>query len=228
MCQFESQTLAVEYAGEELWLHPSRTLYWPAGKTLFAADVHVGKEHQFGRQGIAMPGGISEANLQRLFDLAAQVAAKKLLVLGDFMHSVPLHSESWLAELKRLLDIHSGISFHIVAGNHDKPIGRTVVDARVNWHTQAQISSPFVFQHEPGLDERGYVLCGHIHPAWRIGHSRRSSIRTPIFWFRERYCVLPAFGEFTGGVLVDADPESDRIFMAAPEQVIEVPVRHRY
>ncbi|MBX2879189.1 MAG: ligase-associated DNA damage response endonuclease PdeM [Granulosicoccus sp.] len=222
--QFQKKTLAMSCAGEDLWLHAERVMYWPSQSTLFAADVHAGKEHVFGRQGIPMPGGISEANLQRLFKLANQAAATRLIVLGDFMHAAPLTDDSWINALKTLLDEHAALSVHIIAGNHDHRPGWAALDSRVQWHEQLMIESPFVYHHKPLNDTRGFVLCGHLHPAWRIGRSRRSSVRTPAFWFRDRYAVMPAFGEFTGGVIVDANPKTDRVFMTAPEGVIEVPV----
>lgn len=224
MSLFESQSLAVSCAGEELWLHPAHVMFWPAQRILFAADLHVGKEHAFGRHGIAMPGGISEANLQQLFKLAQLAGAQSLIVLGDFMHAMPVQSEGWITELTLLLDSHPSISVTVVAGNHDKRDGRKLIDQRVTWHKNSLYCKPFVLQHEPGQDERGFVLCGHLHPAWRIGKARRNSVRTPAFWFREHYAVLPAFGEFTGGVVVDANPKTDRLYMATSDCVIEVPV----
>jgi hypothetical protein len=44
--------------------------------------------------------------------------------------------------------------------------------------------------------------------------------RLPCFWVRDRFAVLPAFGDFTG--LGDIDiTESDRIFAIARNDVIE-------
>lgn len=224
MAQFESQSLSVECAGEVLWLHPSRVIYWPSQRTLLAADIHVGKEHLFGRQGIAMPGGISEASLNTLFQLTKLANAEKLFILGDFMHALPSHGESWLKQLGHLIDLNKHLQISIVAGNHDRSAARVRIDQRIRWYDQSTPEGPFVLQHEPGEDPRGYVLCGHLHPAWRISASRRASVRTPAFWFRRHCAVLPAFGEFTGGMIVKPDPDIDRLFMAAPDKVIEVPV----
>ena len=76
-------------AGERLELHPERAVHWPARRTLFVADVHLGKEHVFGRRGIPIPGGISAAQLARLAALVARTAAERLVVLGDLMHDAP-------------------------------------------------------------------------------------------------------------------------------------------
>lgn len=178
-----------------------------------------------------MPGGISEASLNTLFELANLANAEKLIILGDFMHAIPAHDETWLRQLEKLINSNKRLQISIVAGNHDRSAARLRIDQRIRWHDKSMLAGPFVLQHEPGEDPRGYVLCGHLHPAWRISASRRASIRTPAFWFRRHCAVLPAFGEFTGGMIVKPDPDIDRLFMAAPDKVIEVPVlagkRHR-
>lgn len=224
MTNFESCSLNIECQGQSLLLHPKGVIYWPEKHILFAADVHVGKEHRFGRAGIPIPGGISEATLGSLFSLAEEASAKRLIILGDFMHSAPLSSESWLAELSRLLDANTHLAVEVVAGNHDKLSGQPTIDPRIEWHQTSLTINPFVLKHEPGQDNEGFVLCGHVHPAWRLKQSRRASLKTPAFWFTKDFAVLPAFGHFTGGVVVDANLEQDSIYMLGENSVVKVPL----
>ena len=228
MSDFAAQCLAVKHADHEFLLHPERVMYWPAQKILFAADVHVGKEHVFARHGIAIPGGISESTLKQLFALAHASGAQRLIVLGDFMHNVPTASENWLVTLTQLLDQHSHIVVEVVAGNHDRAAGRDVTDARLLWHASSLEIEGLALHHEPCKDIRGYVLCGHLHPAWRIGKARRGSIKAPVFWFQEHCAVLPAFGEFTGGVIIEPDAKRDSLYMTGPDCVIKVPAENGY
>ena len=223
MRSFSNESLEIECQGETLLLHPERALYWPAQETLFVADVHVGKEHRFGRAGIAIPGGISDTVLTKLFKLCERCSAKRLIVLGDFMHSVPMADESWLATLSQLLDKHAYLSVEIIAGNHDRLAGQLLTDPRIVWHAEELQLQPFLLRHEPQVLNNEFILAGHIHPAWRLSQSRRSTIKAPIFWFREHYAVLPAFGDFTGGVLVDAKQATDTIYMVGTDCVIQVP-----
>lgn len=225
MDSFETSSLAIECQSQSLLLHPKGVIYWPEEKILFAADVHVGKEHRFGRAGIPIPGGISEATLNSLFSLATSAGATRLIILGDFMHSAPLSGESWLSELSRLMDLHAHIHVEIVAGNHDKVTGQTLVDSRIHWHQTYLSISPFVLQHEPDKNSEGFVLCGHLHPAWRLKQSRRASLKAPAFWFTKDFAVLPAFGHFTGGVVVDANLKEDSIYMTGEDCVINVPLQ---
>lgn len=200
-------------------------MYWPSQNILFAADVHAGKEHVFARHGIAIPGGISESVLQRLFKLTGESGAERIIVLGDFMHHIPHTSESWLSELSSLLDHHPALQVDVVAGNHDKEAGRKMTDARLTWHENPLQINDIVLHHEPCADPRGYVLCGHLHPTYRLGSNRRNTVRAPVFWFREHSAVLPAFGEFTGGVIIKPDAKKDALYMTGPECVIAIPAK---
>jgi len=221
---FETQSLKIRCQDQILLLHPKGAIFWPKEKIVFAADIHVGKEHRFGRAGIPIPGGISEATLVSLFTLAADSGANRMIILGDFMHSAPLAGESWLVALSNQLSAHSQLAVEIVAGNHDKLSGQALVDSRVIWHKKPLSITPFVLKHEPDPDPNGFVLAGHLHPAWRLKQSRRSSLKAPAFWFTDSYAVLPAFGHFTGGVVVNANAKTDSIYMIGEECVVKVPL----
>lgn len=212
----------IECRGEQLLLHPAKALLWPQRKTLFVADVHAGKEHVFARSGIPIPVGISETNLITLMRLVDQSAAERLIVLGDFMHAVPFRSERWLTVLSNELDQRRSLEMWVVAGNHDRTTGQTRVDSRIKWLNEAIVEAPFVYQHEPASDPRGYVLSGHIHPAFRLSQSKRNSICAPVFHFKKDYAVLPAFGTFTGGHVVKPK-QGDGLYMTGPDCIIPVP-----
>lgn len=221
----DTTSLALDCVGERFELHHQRVIYWKARRTLLVADVHFGKEDAFGRMGVAIPEGPSTLSLSRLGAMLAASGAERLCVLGDFMHAAPRPDERWLYALSDFLDRHTALSFDVVAGNHDKRVGRQLVDARIHWIEDSCLEPPFVLRHVPGTDSRGYVLSGHLHPVFRLraGGRKRQSVRAPAFWFREDHAVLPAFGEFTGGHVIT--PETgDQVFLAGPDSVIRVPV----
>jgi len=158
-------------------------------------------------------------------ELVDQSAAERLIVLGDFLHAIPLTSETWMTTLSQELDLRASLDMRIVAGNHDKEQGQSRIDARIQWSRDAVVDPPFVYQHEPKADPRGYVLAGHIHPAYRISQSKRSGIRAPVFHFTPDYAVLPAFGSFTGGHTV-SPKNGDALYRTGPDSVIQVPASH--
>ncbi len=217
---FASQSLTIQCCEETLLLSPNKVLYWPARKTLFAADIHAGKEHSFARSGIPIPGGISEDTLDLLMHQVDRSGAERLIVLGDLLHSVPAANESWQAHLRELLKLRSELDLQVIIGNHDSAKARQTIQLPINWQ-QEIIEPPFVCQHEPGPDNRGYVLAGHIHPVWQLSTGKRNRIKAPVFWFQQQLAVLPSFGLFTGGYQVQRQPE-DRVLMVGSDCVIEV------
>ena len=215
---------AVDVAGERLTLHPERAVHWPARRTLLVADLHLGKEHAFGRRGIAIPAGPSEAGLARLARLIAATGVERLAVLGDLMHDAPDGPESWLGALSGVLDTHRSLAVEVCAGNHDRPEAHAALDARLTWLAEPVVDGPFVLRHHPRDDPRGHVLAGHLHPVHRVGRARGAGLRLPAFWLRPGHAVLPAFGEFTGGLAVRPE-RGDRLWVAGPERVVRVTLR---
>ncbi len=215
------KSLPFELQGESLLLHADRALSWPRRKTVLVADVHLGKEHVFARQGVPIPAGPSENSLERLATLIKATASERLIVLGDLMHATPHSDESWMASLTDFLNQHSSLEMIVCAGNHDKPAGQQRIDHRIRWHTERLHQPPFVLQHHPGEDKSGYALAGHIHPMYRLSSRRSHSMRLPAFWFGRRCGVLPAFGSFTGGHVITRQ-QGDRVCLCGPQAVIEI------
>lgn len=185
-------------AGESLQLLPDRALYWSRASTLIVADVHLGKSAAFRRLGVPVPTGATQTDLARLEALLQATGAERLLVLGDLFHTVPTAGEAAVSGFGALRGQHAQCQFTVVAGNHDRAWRRLPPQWRIDWHTQALLEPPFVFQHEPMADGRGYALGGHIHPCVRL-RGGGDSARLPVFWFGAAVGVLPSFGSFTGG-----------------------------
>ena len=69
-------------------------------------------------------------------------------------------------------------------------------------------------------DQCGYVLSGHVHPYYRL-RGKADSVRLPAFLIGQKRAVLPAFGEFTGGVQVSVT-RGDRVFVTDGQDVHSV------
>ena len=211
---------SIQCCSETLLLHPHKVMYWPARKTLFAADIHAGKEHVFARSGIAIPGGITEKTLTRLLQLTDDSGAERLIILGDFVHAVPGTNDAWQTHLNTLLKARTQLNLQVVIGNHDSAPARKATVSDLNWQTQIH-DPPFICKHEPEPEPNGYVLAGHIHPVWQLSSDRRNRVKSPVYWFQQQVAVLPSFGIFTGGHLIQRG-HLDRIFMVGNDSVIAV------
>jgi len=213
--------LAVECQGEMLLLNSLGAVYRPHTRTVLIADLHLGKDAEFGRAGLPTPYGISVSNFQRLSILLETYEPDRLIVLGDFMHAIPKNEDTWPTELSQWLDRYPRVTVAVVGGNHDHVSGRGKIDLRVQWLSQPYLAPPFAYAHHPIAHESLFVLSGHIHPTFVLA-TRHDRIRTPVFWFRSHMAVLPAFGTFTGGYNITRDV-GDRIFLIGPQDIIEIP-----
>ena len=218
--------VALELAGENLLLHPQRALVWPARRTLFIADLHLGKDEVFRQSGIAIPEGGTLADLQRLDRLVDVYALNRVVLLGDFLHAAPRDESRYTQTFREWRVAHGALEFIVVAGNHDRrAAGRELVEV-VQWHLDEWQLGPFVCRHHPGESALGHVLSGHVHPVITLHGTHRERARVPVCWLRPGCAVLPSFGSFTGGG--DIDPaDNDELYAFAAGRVWRVPRRVR-
>ena len=187
-----AEALALQLAGEPVWLLADRALYWPARRRLLVADLHLGKADTFRASGIAVPRGGTALDLRRLGALLDATGAQSLWVLGDMLHG-RTDLASWRAAWNAFRAEHRGLAIAVVDGNHDRALASAGLD--LERLGDAVQDGPFVLRHAPALDPRGHVICGHVHPVLKL----RGQPRTPAFWLQPRCSVLPAFSAFTGG-----------------------------
>lgn len=189
-------SLRLDGAGETLWLLAEGAVWWPGGRTLFAADLHLGKGAAFRAQGQAVPAGSSARTLARLHALVAAHAATQLVVLGDFWHGAegltPRLLQAVAAFAERVPTV-------LVLGNHDRRIHPPGLPLQAVDGTLAL--APLTAAHEPPPPgAAGFTLAGHWHPAVSLGSRAGDRFRRPCFVRYPHALVLPAFGGLTGAL----------------------------
>ena len=197
---------AVEWAGERLQLLPERALWWPAGRVLFIADLHIGKAATYRALGQPVPGGTTQENLARLDALIDQHRPERIVFLGDFLHAAAARTAAVLAALDAWRARHDAMAMTLVRGNHDSRAGDPPAALRIAVVSEPHLLWPFACCHHPQTHPTHFVLAGHLHPARRVYGRGRDSLRLPCFVSDGQQAVLPAFGEFTGGWLAEAAP----------------------
>lgn len=208
-------------AGETLYLLAERAVWWPAGRTLFVADFHLGKAASFRCAGIPIPEATTGESLTRLGAALDRTGAERLVVLGDFLHSRAGRAPSTLAHFLAWRESRTALAITLVRGNHDGNAGDPPADWGIDCVDPGVGLGPFGLVHEPKPVRGGYALAGHIHPAVRLTEAGRQSLTLPCFWFGERVGVLPSFGAFTGSAVV-RPRRGDQVFVIAEGEVIEV------
>jgi uncharacterized protein len=195
--------LQVQLHGEALILTTERALYWHRTRTLLIADLHLGKAHTLRASGIAVPTGDTQADFSALTTLIQRFAARRLLVLGDLVHSPVRGTEPWLAPWHAFTAMcaQMGCTISVVRGNHDRQI--EALGSELHWIAEHLHQPPFVFCHDlaalaPNAQNLGYAVAGHVHPVLRY-RLPTATLRLPVFHFARAGALLPAFGTGTGG-----------------------------
>lgn len=209
----------LDVAGERLVLRADHSVHWPAADTLLVADTHFGKAGVFRQRGMGLPAGTTDADLARLGAAIADTGAKRVIVLGDFVHAPPAREAPWLARFAQWRARHADVAFMVTRGNHDR-MDTLPADFDIDWRAGSLLETPFVLRHEPAADTRGPVLAGHLHPVARL-RDAGERLRLPVFWRHGDGLVLPAFSSFAGGAPV-TPAAHDRLFAVAEGCVIEV------
>jgi uncharacterized protein len=181
-----------------------RAAWHAESRTLWVADVHLGKAAAYRALGQPAPAGSTRENLNRLSALVDVYRAERLVFLGDLFHARVSHASTSKLFLE-WRDRHRDLSIVLVRGNHDLWAGDPALHMRIEMASEPYASGAIEGRHHP-LDEGealvqegATVLAGHIHPAVRLHGPGRDSMRFPCFLLQGRQIVLPAFGEFTGG-----------------------------
>jgi DNA ligase-associated metallophosphoesterase len=199
-----------------------RALYWPRERTVFVADVHLGKAAAFRAGGVPLPRGSTAADLARLTRVLERTGASRIIVLGDFIHAKAGRVPALAEAFARWRIQHAAIDVMLVRGNHDARAGDPPAAWNVGCVDEPFALPPFLACHRITQPATGYALCGHVHPGVRVHGSGEQSARLPCFVLGARRAILPAFGRFTG--LADVLPAPrERIVVIAGRELFALP-----
>jgi len=218
--------------GITLDLLPQRAAFLPDYQTLLVADTHFGKDATFRWAQIPVPTGSTAGTLATLDALIEQTAAKRLIILGDMFHARSSLSQDVCKAVESFLQRHRTLSVMLTIGNHDVATG----DLPEHWPIErikaGRIGDLYLTHHpdrllDPAIQaDAALIVCGHIHPALHLETVSDRIGKLPCFWLTDKQLVLPAIGQFTGTYAVRPGA-SDRIWVVADDQVIELPQAYR-
>jgi uncharacterized protein len=214
----------IEVGGARLALLAGKAAWWDSERTLLVADAHLGKAVSYRRLGVPVPEGTTVGNLDALDALLAMHEAKRIVFLGDLLHSRQARDAGLLDTFARWREQRSELELVLVRGNHDDRAG----DPPASWGVRC-VDEPFTLPsaprlalcHHPVPRAGAYVLAGHSHPCTTVGRGI-DRLRLPCFHFGASVGVLPAFGAFTGMHPIERAP-GDRVFVVADNAVQPLP-----
>lgn len=186
---------AFAWQGQSLQMRCSGALWWPAGRWLVVADLHLGKSERMARRGGALlPPYETAETLRRLGDELDALDPAVVISLGDGFDDDRAAGALDADALCALDGMARARDWIWVAGNHD-PAPTAPLPGRM---LDAVALGGITLRHEP--QGAGPDISGHYHPVVRLaGARRRAALIGP------QHLILPAFGRYTGG-LDAADP----------------------
>lgn len=213
--------------GQPITLLPERAAWLARSRTLLVADVHIGKAATFRSLGVPVPHGTTGETLAALTLLIRKTGARRIVFLGDFLHSVKSQASAVIGALARWRSAHPALDLVLVRGNHDARAGDPPACLGIE-----AVAEPFVSEaagglalcHHPVSRPGAFVIAGHLHPCVGISGRAREHLRLPCFWFGDDVGVLPAFGAFTGMHPIAPAGLRDRVFAVAGDSVSKVPL----
>ena len=209
-----------EWHGTPLVLLPDRALLMPECDTLLVADIHLGKNASFRDRGIPVPEAVTEGDLRRLTRLIEATEVGTLIVLGDLIHDRAAMEPLTHDKIRSWRDRHPDLRVQLVPGNHDRhagDLGRLEIERLPHRHHHGGLD----LVHATAEREEHPTLGGHLHPCIRLAGSRGERLRTPCFWLEGNRGLLPAFGGFTGGRVMQMT-RSVRAWAAGREDVVRL------
>ncbi len=214
-------TATLQIGANTLMLLPEKAVFVPDCDTLLVADAHLGKATSFRQLGVPVPAGTTDETLSLLSRLVDRLAARRIVFLGDFLHSARSLAPATLTSVRRWRERHAALELTLVRGNHDERAGDPPAVLDIQPVDEPLMLRGLALAHHPRPMAGAFVLAGHLHPCVSVGGRAHDWHRLPCFWFSQRVGVLPAFGAFTGMRSIRARP-GERVFAAAPDRVFEL------
>jgi uncharacterized protein len=200
--QLGRRQLSITKFADYLWVLDARGVaYLPACDWLVVSDLHLEKGSFLRSYGNPLPSLDSTATLQRLSRIIDDYNPTRVISLGDSFHDK--HSMSRMTEHDHtyLCDLVNRVNEWIwVEGNHDPDLPEGIPGTPCF----EIVLDNMVFRHEPEIAEPKAQVIGHFHPKMRTAIKRRR-LSGKCFVNNESLFIMPAFGQFTGGLDIDDD-----------------------
>ena len=191
---------AIQLAGVDLVPDITGALYMPDTRTLIAADLHFEKGSSRGGRGVHLPPYDTRSTLALLASAVARWRPDRLILLGDSFHDERGPGRLDGADFASIAALARATEIIWITGNHDP-----VLDAGLPGTVAKEIwLGPLVLRHEPRVGAAGEIA-GHLHPVAAVARRGRK-LRCRCFAGDGERLILPAFGAYTGGLSVLAEP----------------------
>ncbi|GGW83428.1 ligase-associated DNA damage response endonuclease PdeM [Alteromonas halophila] len=203
------QGTLVRFAGMAWLLDARGVAYLPEKDALVVSDLHFEKGSYLHSKGNPLPALDTRATLSRLDEVIDAYRPATVISLGDSFHDAQSLPRMTTDDQQALATLVATVrQWYWVEGNHDPDIPTELPGEAVTTVTHKTVT----FTHEPD-DTATYQVIGHYHPKCRQVVSRRR-YRGKCFVVTPHMLIMPAFGQYTGGL----DVNDEALLALAPER----------
>ena len=171
-------------------------------RTLLIADLHIGKSTSININGGIIPEYDNLETLNNLDKVIDKYRPTKVISLGDNFHDNFSIMNISSSNLKKINKITKKADFLWINGNHDdNMIGKEKVGGLFlkTFH-----DTQFMYTHKKSnKDLSKYEFSGHYHPKVSL-KVNNSKFYYKCFILSRKFCILPSFGYYTGGLDVNS------------------------
>jgi hypothetical protein len=191
----------IKLCGHSVVPDVSGALYLPADDTLVVADLHFEKGSAYAARGVHLPPYDTRSTLFRLKRVVEAYGPARVVALGDSFHDSGAGGRIDDDDADAVRALTQSCEWVWITGNHDpappQNLGGTIADS-VDMAT-------FILRHIPQAAPATGEIAGHLHPVATVS-SRGRRLRRRCFVSDGTRLVMPAFGAYTGGLSVTAEP----------------------
>jgi hypothetical protein len=178
---------------------------------LVVADLHNGIEFELFKKGAQLPSQ-TQRKLNRILDIIKKTKPKKLIILGDLKHNVPVTSRQEMEEVPLFLEelLKSVDKIIVAKGNHDGNIEMLVPSSVEVLDEFIENGVGYFHGHKNPSEQllkQKLIICGHTHPTILLkdirGNIQQAWVESTVKGSDTRALIVPAFDDFASGSAVN-------------------------
>ena len=186
----------INFNNHEFKINNDGILFWLEKKIAIISDLHLEKGSSFASSGQFVPPFDSEETLNKLINFLKIHEVKIIILLGDTFHDRgALNRMS--SKVKSIFDsLVENYEIIFVLGNHESKMKSAFIK-----FYERYIVDDIHFLHEAVLEKK-HQISGHFHPVASLKINSKQ-ITEKCLIHSENHIIMPAFGEFTGGLNIN-------------------------
>ena len=186
----------INFNNHEFKINNDGILFWLEKKIAIISDLHLEKGSSFASLGQFIPPYDSEETLKKLINFLKTHEVQTIILLGDTFHDGgALNRMS--SKVKSIFDsLVENYEIIFVLGNHENKMKSAFIK-----FYERYIVDDIHFLHEAVLEKK-YQISGHFHPVASLKINSKK-ITEKCLIHSENHLIMPAFGEFTGGLNIN-------------------------